>query len=281
MDILRETRPSGAVSFIHGAHVDEPLAREEAGNVLTFYHADALGSIVKTTNEAGEVVDSYSYDAYGNLETPHPGGYAFTGREWDPETGLYYYRARYYDPRVVRFLSVDPIGLAGGLNVYSYVGNDPVSRRDPTGLDWADNIRDWLLDESIIHDVIVGVGRLEQIAQRVVPHEHAPDDPLTIALATARAEPWPLPVVACGVSVRMRTLPSIDATGKVHGQLPKVNELSKFSDDELRVLQGQLRQSVPTRIRTIIELGPDKAHGQRLAAEQELLRQIEKYLQNR
>jgi RHS repeat-associated protein len=61
-------------------------------------------------------------------------GYAFTGREWDPEIGLYYYRARYYDPRLGRFISEDPIGFAGGVDQYAYVGNQPVNGWDPLGL---------------------------------------------------------------------------------------------------------------------------------------------------
>ncbi len=58
---------------------------------------------------------------------------AFTGREWDPETGLYYYRARYYDPKAGRFISEDPIGFEGGVNFLSYVGNNPTKWRDPSG----------------------------------------------------------------------------------------------------------------------------------------------------
>jgi RHS repeat-associated protein len=69
---------------------------------------------------------------------PVPGtGYgnkAFTGREWDPEAGLYYYRARYYDPKVGRFISEDPIGFSADVNFYAYVENDPVNRTDPWGL---------------------------------------------------------------------------------------------------------------------------------------------------
>lgn len=76
------------------------------------------------------------YDAWGNLElgADQP-GYAFTGREWDPETGLYYYRARYYDPRIGRFISEDPIGFLGGWNFYAYVENQPTRFSDPSGLD--------------------------------------------------------------------------------------------------------------------------------------------------
>jgi RHS repeat-associated protein len=61
-------------------------------------------------------------------------GYAFTGREWDPETGFYNYRARYYAPGLGRFVSEDPIGFKGGLNLYGYVDGDPVNWADPSGL---------------------------------------------------------------------------------------------------------------------------------------------------
>ena len=66
--------------------------------------------------------------------------YLYTGREWEPETGLYYYRARHYDPTLGRFLQPDPIGYADGLNMYEYVGSDPVSFTDPLGLFWVPNI---------------------------------------------------------------------------------------------------------------------------------------------
>ncbi len=55
-------------------------------------------------------------------------------REWDPEIGLYYYRARYYDPKIGRFISEDPIDFLGGINFYTYVGNDPSTLADPFGL---------------------------------------------------------------------------------------------------------------------------------------------------
>jgi len=95
---------------------------------------DALGSVAKTTNSAGTVLTTRRYDAFGNLELGATSGYAFTGREWDSEVGLYYYRARYYDPKIGRFLSEDPIGFDGGINFYAYVGNDPTDLTDPLGL---------------------------------------------------------------------------------------------------------------------------------------------------
>jgi RHS repeat-associated protein len=86
------------------------------------------------TDSTGNVVLMRQYDAWGNLEAgaTEP-GYAFTAREWDPETGLYYYRARYYDPKVGRFISEDPIGFWGGVNFYAYVHGRPTVRVDPYG----------------------------------------------------------------------------------------------------------------------------------------------------
>jgi RHS repeat-associated protein len=57
-----------------------------------------------------------------------------TGREWDKETGLYYYRERYYDPMEGKFISKDPIGFKGGINLYAYVGQNPINYTDPFGL---------------------------------------------------------------------------------------------------------------------------------------------------
>jgi len=84
------------------------------------------------------VARTYRYDSFGRiisqtgtLDQP----FTFTGREYDPETGLYYYRARYYDPKAGRFISKDPIGFGGGdLNLFRYVGNDPANFTDPSGL---------------------------------------------------------------------------------------------------------------------------------------------------
>jgi RHS repeat-associated protein len=59
--------------------------------------------------------------------------YLYTGREWDPEAQLYYYRARWYDPQAKRFISEDPIALEGGINLYAYVGNNPINKIDPFG----------------------------------------------------------------------------------------------------------------------------------------------------
>jgi len=85
------------------------------------------------------VVNHVKYDAFGNITaqsnsslTPH---FAYTGREWDPDAGLYYYRSRWYDPKTGRFLSEDAIGFAGGdANLQRYVYNNPLKFIDPTGM---------------------------------------------------------------------------------------------------------------------------------------------------
>jgi RHS repeat-associated protein len=97
-----------------------------------------LGSITALTNAAGEKVQTYSYDSFGNMTSGTPTvtqPFTFTAREFDTETGMYFYRARYYDSKVGRFVTKDPIGFKGGINVYAYVGNNAVNRIDPMGLD--------------------------------------------------------------------------------------------------------------------------------------------------
>ena len=141
-DILVENRndsrsgySTGRFFNIHGPDIDEPVAYTNNGQMY-FYHADGLGSVRIITDSAGSVTRRYSYDAYGNITASiidRP--YTYTGREYDDETGLYYYRNRYYDPKIGRFISKDPIGFAGGdVNLYNYVGGNPVNWVDPWGL---------------------------------------------------------------------------------------------------------------------------------------------------
>ena len=136
-DIIREVRGASTFKYVHGSGTDEPLAREDSAGALTYYHADGLGSIGKRTSQTATVVHEYRYDAWGNIEAgASEAGYAFTGREWDPEVELAYYRARYYISQSGRFTSEDPIGFGGGANFYVYVSNSPSNLLDPWGLQW-------------------------------------------------------------------------------------------------------------------------------------------------
>jgi RHS repeat-associated protein len=102
-----------------------------------YYHLDHLGTPQELTNKQGQLVWSVTYRAYGNVvkqqvaEIENP--IRFQGQYHDPETGLHYNRHRYYNPNTGRFITPDPIGLAGGLNNYQYVPN-PTGWVDPLGL---------------------------------------------------------------------------------------------------------------------------------------------------
>ncbi len=92
------------------------------------------------TDSSGSITDMNSYDSFGNpSNASFPTRYQFTGREFDSFSGLQYSRARFYDPQIGRFISEDPIGFAGGdVNLYGYVKNSPLKKKDPSGLDDGD-----------------------------------------------------------------------------------------------------------------------------------------------
>ncbi|MBK8151180.1 MAG: RHS domain-containing protein [Acidobacteria bacterium] len=107
----------------------------QTGNDVRYFIADHLGSTNALTDSSGNVTSSASYDSFGNATGNLATRYKFTGREYDDFTGLHYYRARWYDGNLGRFISEDPIGFAGGdVNLYGYVGNGPVELVDPSGL---------------------------------------------------------------------------------------------------------------------------------------------------
>jgi RHS repeat-associated protein len=124
----------GAV-YHTGLAIDEVLARYTPSR-NRYLIADALGSVIAETDEQAAIKTTYAYSPYGEVKQTGDDGDSslqYTGRENDG-TGLYYYRARYYDPQLKRFISVDPIGLEGGINVYTYVNGNPVGLVDPLGL---------------------------------------------------------------------------------------------------------------------------------------------------
>jgi len=129
-----ETRQA---SYIYADRIDELFGVEKSGEGLSFYMTDRLGSVRGRADASGNMLHQKAYRAFGGIaaESGPAERYAFTGREYDPELGLYYYRARYYDPRLGRFISQDPLGFsAGDANLYRYIGNSPVNGRDPSGM---------------------------------------------------------------------------------------------------------------------------------------------------
>ncbi len=124
------------MNYIHTLNIDEPLSRIKSDGSVRYYQTDALGSIIGLTTEDGQLATVYTYDPFGNVTVsgePSDNPFQYTGREND-RTGLYYYRARYYNPELQRFISEDPIRLRGGINFFSYVENSPINWVDPEGL---------------------------------------------------------------------------------------------------------------------------------------------------
>jgi RHS repeat-associated protein len=132
--------------YLRGVVIDEIVNgyQYEAGKTsptnLTYHH-DHLQSMMALSAHEGTILEYAGYDPFGNVayyssapQKPLDNPYLkYTGREYDPNTGLYYYRARYYDPTIGRFISEDPLGFVEGVNFYAYVNNNPINLNDPTG----------------------------------------------------------------------------------------------------------------------------------------------------
>ncbi len=135
---VAEYSGSGAAQryYVNGHDIDEHLAQVEAPGVSGihyYYSTNHQGTVLAATDGALNVTP-FNYGAYGESSSPTSGAaFRYTGRRLDPETGLYYYRARYYSPQLGRFLQTDPVGYKADLDLYAYVGNDPVDRTDPSG----------------------------------------------------------------------------------------------------------------------------------------------------
>jgi RHS repeat-associated protein len=152
---IQEARTTGITTLLTGLGIGEYLTRTDAAgtrNVLT----DALGSTVALTDTAGVVGTQYTYEPFGETAvtgTPDASEFQYTGREND-NTGLYYYRARYYHPQLQRFISEEPWRFLGGdPNLYAYVFNNPTNDTDPLGL-----YPPWLASALKVAAIVLGFG---------------------------------------------------------------------------------------------------------------------------
>ena len=136
-NLIEETNASGGVvvRYTQTDGVDEPVAMLRGGTT-SYYEADGIGSVTSLSNTAGALAQTYTFDSFGN-QTASSGSltnaFRYAGREFDTETMLYFMRARYFDPASGRFISEDPIGLNGGINLFPYAANSPTNFIDPFG----------------------------------------------------------------------------------------------------------------------------------------------------
>ena len=136
-DVVKDTNSDGStVEYLNGPGIDNKIRQKGSSTSTTYYFSqDHLGSTAALTGTTGKLVERTTYDAYGDSSGSTKTRYGFTGRERDSLTGMLYYRARWYDAQLGRFISEDPIGFeGGGANLYAYVENSPVVDIDPEGL---------------------------------------------------------------------------------------------------------------------------------------------------
>ena len=151
-----------AYVWLHG----QPLAMIDADGSIYYYHNDHLGTPQKMTDANAQVVWAADYLPFGKADVivaTVENNLRFAGQYYDSETGLHYNWHRYYDPSLGRYLRADPIGLQGGINLYSYVSNNPVIKYDPMGLTECDKCSDcpngkWDLDLGVSGTVVAGMG---------------------------------------------------------------------------------------------------------------------------
>lgn len=175
-----ETQGDESATYVHGYGLDEVVSYRR-GATDFYLHQKRLWSVAHVTDSTGQIVESYRYEPFGARQVFDPNGHprtetavgnviGFTGRWLEPELGLYYYRARWYDYELGRFITPDPKGFIDGLNVYEYARNNPATFFDPLGTsaeDFLSGLKDGFKDQFLggwwdtlttMADIVLNIG---------------------------------------------------------------------------------------------------------------------------
>ena len=249
---------------LFGQAIDERLADINAQTgAVHFLHTDRQNSVVAISDAAGNPVARRGYGTYGETDpaqmtgagaASHPFGY--TGRRWDPDLGLYYYRARWYDPQLGTFLQTDPIGAKDYINLYSYVGLEPGNATDPSGKIAFVPIAACLANPACIGTAgAVAIAAGAAIAGSQAQQSEQYDETIIVwgerseVVTTTQQNPdgtWGTPSVSQNETAEDRATLGLTDDGKVHGALPDVDDIP---EDMLEETDRVLGESIETRSR--------------------------------
>ncbi|WP_198043783.1 RHS repeat domain-containing protein [Ketobacter nezhaii] len=256
---------------------------------ITYFTTDHLGSPIMATDHSGAVKWREDYLPYGSqiVKEDTDNSVGFTGHLDEKTLNVTYMQGRWYHPEMGRFLAVDPVWFVESspmsFNRYAYVNNNPYKYVDPDGR-YLDLAVEALSISVGIASLVDNYSRGDYSAAIVDAGGILVDSVLMAVPIFPGASGLGIEATRDGAQIvakkARKELPSLDSTGKVHGELPRPKDLKNYSNEELTQLKGELGESVQQRIKINIELGSDKAHGQRQAAEQQLIKSIEKHLDN-
>jgi RHS repeat-associated protein len=244
--------------YVHGSNAaaDDPLLWFSSSSLasLHYLHADHLGSIVAIANSNGSSFATNAYDEYGINDSGNNTDerFGYTGQAFVPELGMYYYKARFYSPTLGRFLQTDPVGYKDQINLYEYVGDDPVDYNDPTGNETpcagkggncgesGDAAKQF--KEHPVRTILATGAFVAPLAAAAAPEVAA-----GVAAMTAPT-PEAAPVVATGEAA---AVPS--STSAASGAIPNISEISARAANPLRGTRATIE--VPGKAAQRMELG--------------------------